>query len=168
MGLFDNQTSISRSLLHKKQHYRNSGREPVAELEDVLGFSGEISRLPAETPTGAAASEDVSLYESMRGAGPCGFLALSTSRHGGILKPSQRIARLPLPKVTKCAVSALRTEDQRHPRLRYPRATSKTIMSTKPKATPIVPMLVWRPCWVWGMSSSVTTYIMAPAAKAST
>lgn len=32
----------------------------------------------------------------------------------------------------------------------------------------MVPMLVWRPCWVWGMSSSVTTYIMAPAAKART
>ena len=32
----------------------------------------------------------------------------------------------------------------------------------------MVPMLVWRPCWVWGMSSSVTTYIMAPAAKANT
>ncbi len=50
----------------------------------------------------------------------------------------------------------------------YPSATSKTIMRTKPKATPMVPMLVWWPCWVWGMSSSVTTYIMAPAAKAST
>jgi len=46
MGLFDNQTSISRSLLHKKQHYRNSGREPAAELEDVLGFSGEIPVCP--------------------------------------------------------------------------------------------------------------------------
>lgn len=52
--------------------------------------------------------------------------------------------------------------------LPYPSATSSTIMSTKPKATPMVPMLVWRPCWVWGMSSSVTTYIMAPAAKANT
>ena len=168
MGLFDNQTSISRSLLHKKQHYRNSGRESAAEFEDVLGFSGEISRLPAETPAGAAASENVSPYESMRGAGPCGFLALSTSRHGGYSSRARESRDSPLPKVTKCAVSALRTEDQRRPRLRYPRATSKTIMSTKPKATPMVPMLVWRPCWVWGMSSSVTTYIMAPAAKAST
>lgn len=167
MGLFDNQTSISRSLLHKKQHYRNSGREPAAEFEDILGFSGEISRLPAETPTGAAASENVSLYESMRGAGPCGFLALSPSRHGDTpAEPENR--KTPPPKATKRAVSALRTEDQRRPRLRYPRATSKTIMSTKPRATPMVPMLVWRPCWVWGMSSSVTTYIMAPAAKAST
>ncbi len=168
MGLFDNQTSISRSLLHKKQHYRNSGREPAAELEDVLGFSGEIFHLPAETPTGAAASKNVSPLR-VPCVEPARAISLSSRRHDmGILQPSQRIARLPLPKATKCAVSALRTEDQRHPRLRYPRATSKTIMSTKPRATPMVPMLVWRPCWVWGMSSSVTTYIMAPAAKAST
>ena len=48
----------------------------------------------------------------------------------------------------------------------YPSTTSITIIRTKPMAKPIVERLVWAPWAVSGMSSSTTTYIMAPAAKA--
>ena len=48
----------------------------------------------------------------------------------------------------------------------YPSTTSITIIKTKPMAKPIVERLVWAPWAVSGMSSSTTTYIMAPAAKA--
>ena len=49
----------------------------------------------------------------------------------------------------------------------YPSTTSITIIRTKPMAKPMVERLVWVPWAVSGMSSSTTTYIMAPAAKAS-
>ena len=47
----------------------------------------------------------------------------------------------------------------------YPRATSRTIISVNPIATPIVPMLECLPFCDSGISSSVTTYIIAPAAN---
>lgn len=49
----------------------------------------------------------------------------------------------------------------------YPKATSNTIIKAKPKASPIVPISVCLPYCDDGISSSVTTYIIAPAAKAS-
>ena len=47
----------------------------------------------------------------------------------------------------------------------YPNATSKTIIITKPIATPIVPIFECSPVCDSGISSSTTTYIIAPAAK---
>ena len=47
-----------------------------------------------------------------------------------------------------------------------PRSTSSDIIRRKPKAKPIVPMLECFPFCVSGISSSTTTYIIAPAAKA--
>ena len=38
-------------------------------------------------------------------------------------------------------------------------------MTTNPAITPRVPVLECSPRWASGMSSSTTTYIMAPAAK---
>lgn len=52
-------------------------------------------------------------------------------------------------------------------RLDYSSTTSMIIIRTNPTAKPMVDRLVWRPWAVSGMSSSTTTYIMAPAAKAS-
>ncbi len=51
--------------------------------------------------------------------------------------------------------------------LRYPSTTSITIIRTKPMAKPMVDRLVCSPCAVSGISSSTTTYIIAPAANAS-
>ena len=48
----------------------------------------------------------------------------------------------------------------------YPITTSRTIISTKPSAKPMVERLECVPLEASGMSSSTTTYIIAPAAKA--
>ena len=50
----------------------------------------------------------------------------------------------------------------------YPNATSSTIITEKPTVKKTVPMLEWPPSLISGISSSTTTYSMAPAAKAST
>ena len=50
---------------------------------------------------------------------------------------------------------------------RHPNATSSTIITLKPTAKNTVPMLVCCPCDISGISSSTTTYSMAPAAKLS-
>ena len=47
----------------------------------------------------------------------------------------------------------------------YPSATSKTIISRKPPITAKVPVLECSPKCASGISSSTTTYSMAPAAK---
>lgn len=52
-------------------------------------------------------------------------------------------------------------------KLFYPSAMSKIIITTKPNITLIVPVLECSPKCASGMSSSVTTYIMVPAAKES-
>ena len=49
----------------------------------------------------------------------------------------------------------------------YPITTSSTIMSTKPKAKPMVLKLECVPSDASGISSSTTTYSIAPAANAS-
>ncbi len=49
----------------------------------------------------------------------------------------------------------------------HPITTSSTIITTKPMAKPIVLRLECCPLDASGMSSSTTTYSMAPAAKAS-
>ena len=52
-------------------------------------------------------------------------------------------------------------------RLVYPSATSRAIMRVNPAANNSVAMLEWLPSDISGISSSTTTYIMAPAAKLS-
>ena len=47
----------------------------------------------------------------------------------------------------------------------YPSATSSTIISAKPTAVPIVPILLCSPFCASGISSSTTTYSIAPAAN---
>ena len=47
----------------------------------------------------------------------------------------------------------------------YPKTTSRTIISAKPMAKPIVPRLLCSPCCEAGINSSTTTYSMAPAEK---
>jgi len=49
----------------------------------------------------------------------------------------------------------------------YPSATSRTIISVKPTAKKMVPMLECSPSDISGISSSTTTYSMAPAENAS-
>ena len=49
----------------------------------------------------------------------------------------------------------------------YPNATSKIIITTNPIATPIVPIFECSPACDSGISSSTTTYIIAPAANES-
>ena len=49
----------------------------------------------------------------------------------------------------------------------HPSATSSTIITLKPTAKNTVPMLECCPCDISGISSSTTTYSMAPAAKLS-
>ena len=49
--------------------------------------------------------------------------------------------------------------------LLYPKATSKIIIIINPIATPIVPIFECSPFCDSGISSSTTTYIIAPAAK---
>ena len=49
-----------------------------------------------------------------------------------------------------------------------PSATSSIIISVKPRAKKMVPMFECSPSDISGISSSTTTYSMAPAAKAST
>ena len=49
--------------------------------------------------------------------------------------------------------------------LSYPKATSKIIITTKPMANIIVPISEWGSPDISGISSSTTTYIIAPAAK---
>ena len=51
--------------------------------------------------------------------------------------------------------------------MRYPSATSSTIITLKPTAKNTVPTLECYPCDISGISSSTTTYSMAPAAKLS-
>ena len=51
--------------------------------------------------------------------------------------------------------------------MRYPSATSSTIITLKPTAKNTVPTLECRPCDISGISASTTTYSMAPAAKLS-
>ena len=51
--------------------------------------------------------------------------------------------------------------------MRYPSATSSTIITLKPTAKNIVPTFECCPCDISGISSSTTTYSMAPAAKLS-
>ena len=48
-----------------------------------------------------------------------------------------------------------------------PSATSRAIINTNPKAKQIVPRFECAPSDISGINSSTTTYIMAPAAKAS-
>ncbi len=50
---------------------------------------------------------------------------------------------------------------------RHPSATSSTIITLKPAAKNTVPTLECCPCDISGISSSTTTYSMAPAAKLS-
>ena len=50
----------------------------------------------------------------------------------------------------------------------YPNATSSIIITEKPTVKKTTPMLEWSPSLISGISSSTTTYSMAPAAKAST
>ena len=50
---------------------------------------------------------------------------------------------------------------------RHPSATSSTIITLKPTAKNTVPTLECCPCDISGISSSTTTYSMAPAAKLS-
>ena len=47
-----------------------------------------------------------------------------------------------------------------------PSVTSRIIITTKPREKAIVPILECFPSDISGISSSTTTYIMAPAAKA--
>lgn len=47
----------------------------------------------------------------------------------------------------------------------YPSAMSRIIINVNPNAAPIVPMLLCAPDCDSGISSSITTYIIAPAAK---
>ena len=49
----------------------------------------------------------------------------------------------------------------------YPSAISRIIIIIKPIAKAIVPISECLPCWVSGISSSTTTYSIAPAEKAS-
>lgn len=49
--------------------------------------------------------------------------------------------------------------------LTYPSATSRVIMTMNPKAKEMTPMSECSPSDISGISSSTTTYIMAPAAK---
>ena len=63
------------------------------------------------------------------------------------------------------ARAATRAAPTAQGRAAHPSATSNTIMSRKPAMTPRVPVLECSPKWASGMSSSTTTYIMAPAAK---
>ena len=49
--------------------------------------------------------------------------------------------------------------------MRYPSATSSTIITLKPTAKNTVPTLECCPCDISGISSSTTTYSMAPATK---
>ena len=49
----------------------------------------------------------------------------------------------------------------------HPSATSSTIITLKPTAKNTVPTLECCPCDISGISSSTTTYSMAPAAKLS-
>lgn len=51
--------------------------------------------------------------------------------------------------------------------MRYPSATSSTIITLKPTAKNTVPTLECCPCDISGISSTTTTYSMAPAAKLS-
>ena len=53
------------------------------------------------------------------------------------------------------------------PQNRHPSATSSTIITLKPTAKNIVPTFECCPCDISGISSSTTTYSMAPAAKLS-
>jgi len=62
--------------------------------------------------------------------------------------------------------SQLSTKDTSK-RRRQPSATSNTIINVKPTAKNTVPKLECLPCDISGMSSSTTTYIIAPAAKLS-
>ena len=55
----------------------------------------------------------------------------------------------------------------RPPKNRHPSATSSTIITLKPTAKNIVPTFECCPCDISGISSSTTTYSMAPAAKLS-
>ena len=48
----------------------------------------------------------------------------------------------------------------------YPSVTSRIIITTKPRAKATVPAFECRPSDISGISSSTTTYIIAPAAKA--
>ena len=48
----------------------------------------------------------------------------------------------------------------------YPKATSRVIMTANPPMAPMVAMSVFFSNWDSGISSSTTTYIIAPAAKA--
>ena len=50
-------------------------------------------------------------------------------------------------------------------KISYPRLTSKTIITTKPIMVPKVAISVFSRCCDSGISSSTTTYIIAPAAK---
>ena len=50
---------------------------------------------------------------------------------------------------------------------RYPSATSSIIIREKPRAKKMVPILECSPSDISGISSSTTTYSIAPAAKAS-
>lgn len=50
--------------------------------------------------------------------------------------------------------------------LYHPSATSSIIINANPTANPMVPIFECSPSAVSGISSSTTTYIMAPAAKA--
>ena len=50
--------------------------------------------------------------------------------------------------------------------MRYPSATSSTIITLKPTAKK-KPCRRYRPCDISGISASTTTYSMAPAAKLS-
>ena len=49
--------------------------------------------------------------------------------------------------------------------MRYPSATSSTIITLKPTAKNIVPTFECSPCDISGISSSTTTYSMAPAKR---
>ena len=49
----------------------------------------------------------------------------------------------------------------------YDKIAKECIIKAKPNATPIVAILEWLPSWDSGISSSTTTYIIAPAEKAS-
>ena len=61
--------------------------------------------------------------------------------------------------------SRSRPRPRHRPALPYPRATSNVIITMKPRAKVRTPISECSPSDISGISSSTTTYIMAPAAK---
>ena len=80
--------------------------------------------------------------------------------------PSAKIIRLTVSSVKKFSEILKEISLSGTPN-RHPSATSSTIITLKPTAKNTVPTLECCPCDISGISSSTTTYSMAPAAKLS-